>query len=90
MATKKKFNQIKTAAFRSAGTAVCIRATPLYRRREKTGIVHAKPACGVLMEDARIGPQAGWDVYDVRLLNGKETSAYGFDLNLSPRRKRRR
>jgi len=35
----------------------------------------------VLLEDARIGPDAGWDVVDVRLDDGEESSAYSFDLN---------
>lgn len=36
----------------------------------------------VLLEDARIGPDAGWDVVDVRLVeNGEESGAYSFDLS---------
>lgn len=33
-----------------------------------------------LLEDARIGADGGWDVYDVRLDNGTETFAHGFEL----------
>jgi len=35
----------------------------------------------VLLEDARIGPGAGWDVVDVRQSNGEESAAYSFDLS---------
>lgn len=69
-------------SFEVAGTRVVIRATPPYRRG-KPGIVHLAEKHGTLIEDARIGPTAGWDVYDVRLDDGTETSAYGFDLALA-------
>lgn len=35
---------------------------------------------GELLDDARIGPEAGWDVYDIRLHDGRETFAHGFNL----------
>jgi len=63
-----------------AGTLVSIRPTPKHRRERGTGLIHLEPKEGVLLEDARIGPEAGWDVYDVQLANGKTTSAYGFDM----------
>jgi hypothetical protein len=47
------------------------------------GLIHKTRKYGVLMEDARIGPAAGWDVYDVRLPDGSETSAYGFDMRVA-------
>lgn len=67
--------------FRRAGTKVSIEPSPSGRR---AGLIHKGRKYGVLMEDARIGPAAGWDVYDVRLPDGSETSAYGFDLRLAP------
>lgn len=67
--------------FRRAGTKVSIEPSPSGRR---VGLIHKTRKYGVLMEDARIGPSAGWDVYDVRLPDGSETSAYGFDLRLAP------
>lgn len=48
------------------------------------------PAAGVMMEEGRVGPQAGWDVYDIRLDNGAEESAYGFDLRIGSKRTSRR
>jgi hypothetical protein len=68
------------ATYRRKGTHVCIKPTPEYRRKKGQGIIHLSKKCGVLMEDARIGPEAGWDVYDVRLDDGEETAAYGFDM----------
>lgn len=35
---------------------------------------------GKIMEEGRIGPDAGWDVYDVMLDSGRETFAHGFEL----------
>ena len=70
--------------FGSAGTKVSIEPTPSARRRGGKGLIHKTRKYGVLMEDARIGPGGGWDVYDVRLPDGSETSAYGFDLRLAP------
>lgn len=37
-------------------------------------------AFGTLLEEGRIGPQAGWDVYDIQTDAGEVESAYGFDL----------
>lgn len=48
-------------------------------RRFDTGM-HYRAAYGVMLEDGRIGPDAGWDVYDLKLDSGREGSAYGFDL----------
>lgn len=42
---------------------------------------------GAILEDGRIGPDAGWDVYDVRLDDGRETFAYGFNLQPAPKQK---
>lgn len=69
------------ASFRRAGTKVSIEPSPSGRGK---GLMHKTRKYGVLMEDARVGPGAGWDVYDVRLPDGTETSAYGFDLRLAP------
>lgn len=69
------------ATFRRAGTKVSIEPSPSGRRK---GLIHKTRKYGVLMEDARIGPGGGWDVYDVQLPDGSETSAYGFDLRLAP------
>lgn len=46
------------------------------RRRKDAG------QCGVMLEDGRAGPDAGWDVYDVRLDSGRETFVHGFNLVL--------
>jgi hypothetical protein len=46
-----------------------------------------KRACGVLLEDARVGADAGWDVYDIKLDSGRKSSAYGFDLEPARRKK---
>ena len=44
-------------------------------------------ASGMLLEDARVGPDAGWDVVDLQLDSGEIESAYSFDLKpLSSRR----
>lgn len=71
-----------------AGAKVCRGS----RKMPKGKGMSYRPACGVLLEDARVGPDAGWDVYDIRLPSGKETSAYGFDLKpgRKPRKKSRR
>ena len=37
-------------------------------------------AFGTMREEGRIGPGAGWDVYDVLLDDGTETSACGFQI----------
>ena len=42
-------------------------------------------ATGILVEDARIGADAGWDVVDLRLDSGEEESAYSFDLSKAAR-----
>ena len=46
-------------------------------------------ATGTLLEDARIGPQAGWDVYDIHVPGQEDESAYGFDLRRLPKRSKR-
>jgi hypothetical protein len=95
MVKKQKKRSSSTTSFKRAGARVCIQPTPAFRRQAKQGIIHKTRKCGVLMEDGRIGPGAGWDVYDIRLANGRETSAYGFDIrplgrhNKSDARKRR-
>lgn len=38
---------------------------------------------GYLMEGATIGPNAGWDVVDVRADDGTELSVYAFSLEMS-------
>jgi hypothetical protein len=68
------------AVFRRRGAPVEILPSPMYRAARGRGIIHKTRKRGVLMEDARIGPEAGWDVYDVVLDDGEMTSAYGFDL----------
>ena len=44
---------------------------------------------GTILEDGRIGPDAGWDVYDVRLDDGRETFAYGFNLRPAPKKQKK-
>lgn len=78
---------VKTRHVKS-GTTVCILPTPPYRARKGHGLIHKTRRCGVMMEEGRVGPEAGWDVYDVRLSTGKEVSAYGFDIRI--RRSKRR
>jgi len=59
------------------GTRVRILAT-----RVRKGLWHPYSLDGVLIDDhARIGPCAGWDVYDV-LVGENEVSAYGFDMEV--------
>ena len=52
-------------------------------------------ACGVLLENARIGADAGWDtgIYNrkvkIRLDSGRKTSAFAFDLRLPSKKTQR-
>ena len=65
-----------------AGTKVCV----VGRSRPKgTGLSYPRGFCGRLVEPARVGPGAGWDVYDIQTPRG-ERSAYGFDIRLRSRR----
>ena len=43
-----------------------------------------------MMEGGRIGPEAGWDVYDIQLLDGRESWSYGLDLERIPESPRSR
>jgi hypothetical protein len=74
------------ARYVKAGTRVCRRARKTPKGK---GMSYGK-ACGVLLEPARIGSGAGWDVYDIKLDSGRESSAYGFDLYNSVEKKPRR
>lgn len=38
---------------------------------------------GTILDEGRIGPEAGWDVYDIKLDDGTETFAHGFELDVS-------
>lgn len=71
------------ARFLRAGSRVC-RST---RKMPKGKGMSYKRACGVLLEDARVGADAGWDVYDIKLDSGRKSSAYGFDLEPARRKK---
>ena len=72
------------ARFAKPGTKVCVAP----RTRPKgTGLSYPRGFCGRLLEDARIGPDAGWDVYDIETSRG-ERSAYGFDIRPATRKKK--
>lgn len=60
-----------------AGTAVMRSA-----RNRENGLKYQAGQV-TLCEDARIGQDAGWDVYDV-MSDGQESYAYGFDLSPMP------
>lgn len=57
--------------------------TAVYRHARRTpkgkGMSYGE-SFGTLMERAQIGEGAGWDVVDLRLDSGEESSAYAFDL----------
>jgi hypothetical protein len=77
--------QLKTAGYRGAGTPVCV--SP-HKSAPGKGMSYGS-FCGKLMEGGRIGPQAGWDVIDIRDTGGQERSAYSFDVRPRPRTRRR-
>ncbi len=55
--------------------------TRLPRKRDPgTGLSYERGTV-TMLESARIGEGAGWDVYDVLTESGAEESAYGFDLS---------
>lgn len=73
-----------SSAFAPAGTLVQIIPTPpdrtmIINKRNKD-LFHGTKKRGVLIEDARIGPGAPGEPYDVLLDDGKAARAYGFDL----------
>lgn len=73
------------ARYLKAGARVCRRA----RKTPKGKGMSYGRACGTLLEEARVGPDAGWDVVDLKLKSGRESSAYSFDLMPAKRRKKR-
>lgn len=45
---------------------------------------------GKIVDEGRIGPDAGWDVYDILLDSGRMTFAHGFELTKAGARKPRK
>jgi hypothetical protein len=72
------------SAYAPAGTLVEIQPAPANRaiiiNSRTRDLWHGSKKRGVLIEDARIGPSARGDVYEVMLDDGKTAKAYGFDL----------
>lgn len=65
------------AKFLKAGS--CVRRLP--RTMPKGKGMSYKAEIGFLLEDARVGAGAGWDVVDLRpVATSRTTSAYSFDL----------
>jgi len=74
---QEKAQQRITVMYVKAGTRVCRKGREMPAGKGMS--YHT--ACGVLLEPANIGTGAGWDVVDLRLDDGTESSAYAFDLS---------
>lgn len=64
------------------GTRVCI--VKAYKNAKDVG------KCGVILDEARIGADAGWDIYDIKLDAGRTTFAPGFNIRAAGKARRLR
>lgn len=63
-------------AYKQKGAKVCWTKKTTKKGKGMT----YRSGCGVLLEGANVGPNAGWDVVDVRSNKGRTRSVYSFSL----------